>query len=121
MLLEQIRLDDYVISIDFNILPDHPLEDFIHQTLICGLDIFLFEGHDLIEVVGIIHHEGCLLFFSWVHAYLIIPRVSVIAVVLLSNLYDSSVDLSNTREMIVQLWSDDSNSSPNESNSNFSE
>jgi len=49
----------------------------MHQPLIGGTEILQPKRHDLITVVGELHHEGDLSLITGVHVDLIVPRERV--------------------------------------------
>ena len=77
MLVARVGFDLYVIHVDLHASNDHPLEDLIHQPLVCCSCILYAKRHYLIEVVCTVDRKSRLLLIPGMHAYLVVARGSV--------------------------------------------
>ena len=77
MLVARVILDHNVVHVNLYASTDHSFEDFVHQALVGRPRILQNERHYLIEVVCTVDREGCFLFVTGVHAYLVVARISV--------------------------------------------
>lgn len=78
MLVDALGLDDHVVYIHFNILPNLVLKDLVHESLVRGTSVFQSERHYLVAIVGVFSNECCFfLVGGGVHANLVVPRIGV--------------------------------------------
>jgi hypothetical protein len=70
-------LDDHIVYIGFDVLPDLRLQALLNFLLICCSNIFQAESHDLIAIDAMGHYEHCFVFVVGVQSYLMISRVAV--------------------------------------------
>lgn len=54
MVVSFCRLDDHIIDIYLKVSPDLVGKDNVHESLVCGANIFEVEGHGVIVVVAMV-------------------------------------------------------------------
>jgi hypothetical protein len=66
-------LDDHIIYISLNVLPDLGLQTLLDRFLLCCSSVFQAKGHDLVAVDAVRSYECCFIFVVRVQGYLVIP------------------------------------------------
>jgi len=77
MLLTRVRLDNYIIHVDFDIYANEALENFVHESLVRGTSVSQAKRHQLVVKINVFYHECHILLVSKVHTNLVITRISV--------------------------------------------
>lgn len=66
------RLDNNVLNIYLEVLLDLMGEHNVHESLVCGTDVFETERYDIVVVVTLVRHEGSFEGIKCIHLYLIV-------------------------------------------------
>jgi hypothetical protein len=70
-------LDDHIVYISLEVLPDLGLQALLNCLLVCCSSVFQAKGHDLVAIDAMRSYECCFVFIVRMQGYLMIPRVAV--------------------------------------------